>query len=160
MHSFTVESIILLSFPFLQDLAARNIMVSQDEICKVGDFGLLRELPKDSEIYVATSKIFLPIKWMAPESLPPARRFSTASDVWSFGVLMWEMNNPTQTPYKGLGNLEYGLGVKDGLRLDIPDAYPPTVASIMKACWQHNPSKRPSFLLIASLLTSEFYGAQ
>ena len=78
-------------------------MVSQDEICRVDDFGLLRELPKDS--YVATSKKFLPIKWMAPESLPLARRFSTASDVWSFGVLMWEMNNPTQTPYKDLDNL-------------------------------------------------------
>ena len=73
---------------------------------------------------------------------------------------MWEMNNPTQTPYKGLDNLEYGLGVKDGLRQDIPAEYLPTVASIMKACWQDNPSKRPSFLLIALLLTSEFYGAQ
>lgn len=134
-------------------------MVSQEEICKVGDFGLLRELPKDTEVYVSTSQTFLPIKWMAPESLPPDRRFSTASDVWSYGVLMWEMINPSEMPYKGMSNLDYAFQVKDGMRLTIPLAYPPTVKSIMKACWQHNPSKRPSFLLIASLLTSEFYGA-
>lgn len=134
-------------------------MVGQDEICKVGDFGLLRELPKDTEIYVATSRTFLPIKWMAPESLPPDKQFSTASDVWSFGIVMWEMINPTETPYKELSNMDYAFQVKDGMRLTIPKAYPPTVASIMKACWQHNPSKRPSFLLIASLLTSVFYGA-
>ena len=60
----------------------------------------------------------------------------------------------------GRYHIRFGLGVKDGLRRDIPAEYPPTVASIMKACWQHNPSKHPSFLLIASLLTSEFYGAQ
>lgn len=135
-------------------------MVTEEEICKVGDFGLLRELPKDTEIYVATSKIFLPIKWMAPECLPPDRKFSTASDVWSFGVLMWEMIYPTVTPYKDMSNMDYAFQVKEGMRLAIPAAYPPTIVSIMKACWQHHAQKRPSFLLIASLLTSEFYGGQ
>ena len=127
-------------------------MVSQDEICKVGDFGLLRELPKDVEIYVAKTKVALPIRWMAPESLM-RKEFSPATDVWSFGIVMWEMYNPKGKPYKGMNNTQVAVSVNQGVRLSIPEAYPPTVISIMKACWQHSPSKRPSFLLISSLLT-------
>ena len=127
-------------------------MVSQDEICKVGDFGLLRELPKDVEIYVAKTKVALPIRWMAPESLM-RKEFSPATDVWSFGIVMWEMYNPKGKPYKGMNNTQVAVNVNQGVRLPIPEAYPPTVISIMKACWQHSPSKRPSFLLISSLLT-------
>ena len=84
-----------------QDLAARNVMVDKDEICKVGDFGLLRELPKDEDIYVATTKMPFPIRWMAPESLMK-KEFSPASDVWSFGVVMWEMFSPREKPYDGM----------------------------------------------------------
>lgn len=73
-------------------------MVSHDEVCKVGDFGLLRELPKDEEIYVSVTKS-APIRWMAPESLE-RREFSTASDVWSYGVLLWEICQPTKLPYE------------------------------------------------------------
>ena len=127
-------------------------MVSHDEICKVGDFGLLRELPKDVEIYVAQTKVAFPIRWMAPESLM-RKEFSPATDVWSFGVVMWEMYNPKGKPYKGMNNTQVAVGVNQGLRLSIPEDYPPTVVSIMKACWQLSPSKRPSFLLISSLLT-------
>ena len=132
-------------------------MVSQEEICKVGDFGLLREIPKDVEIYVATTKVAFPIRWMAPESLMK-KEFSPASDVWSFGVVMWEMYNPKGKPYKGMDNMEIAIKVNEGMRLPIPEPYPPTIVSIMKACWQHSPSKRPSFLLIASLLTNVCFG--
>lgn len=76
-------------------------MVGRDEVCKVGDFGLLRELPKDEEIYVSTSRAPAPIRWMAPESLE-RREFSTASDVWSYGILLWEMYQPSLLPYKVL----------------------------------------------------------
>ena len=127
-----------------QDLAARNIMVSEDEICKVGDFGLLREIPKDADIYVSQTKTKFPIRWMAPESLM-RKEFSPASDVWSFGVIMWEMYNPSELPYKGMNNLQVAVGVNQDLRLPIPEVYTPTVAKIMKACWQQSPSKRPSF---------------
>ena len=127
-------------------------MVSQDEICKVGDFGLLRELPKDVDIYVAKTKVAFPIRWMAPESLM-RKEFSPATDVWSFGVVMWEMYNPKVKPYKGMNNTQVAVNVNQGMRLSIPEEYPPIVISIMKACWQHHPSKRPSFLLISSLLT-------
>ena len=135
-------------------------MVSEDEICKVGDFGLLRELPKDDKIYVAKSQVAFPIRWMAPESLMK-KEFSPASDVWSFGVLMWEMHNPRNLPYgKSMDNTQVAVGVNHDLRLHIPEVYPPTVARIMKACWQQSPSKRPSFLLIASLLTKVCFGAE
>ena len=132
-------------------------MVGEAEICKVGDFGLLRELPKDKAVYVATTKVPVPTRWMAPES-HWKKEFSPATDVWSFGVVMWEMYNPTELPYKELNNPEVSASVCMGTRLDIPKSYPPTVASIMKACWQHDSSKRPSFLLIAMLLTNVVFG--
>ena len=97
--------------------------------------------------------------WMAPESLMK-KEFSPASDVWSFGVIMWEMYNPSELPYKGMDNMQVAVGVNQHLRLPIPEAYPSTVVKIMKACWQHSPSKRPSFLLVASLLTNIYFGAE
>ena len=132
-------------------------MVDQDEICKVGDFGLLREIPKDANIYVSKTKMAFPIRWMAPEC-HLRKEFSPATDIWSFGVVMWEMYNPTELPYKGLSNPEVSANICMGTRLEIPKAYPPTVARIMKACWQLEPAKRPSFLLIAMLLTNVVFG--
>ena len=88
-----------------QDLAARNILVGDNELCKVADFGLLRELPKDDSIYHSQTNIPCPIRWMPPESISD-RQFSTASDVWSFGILIWEMFNPGKLPYEKLGNFE------------------------------------------------------
>lgn len=124
----------------------------------MGDFGLLRELPQGEAIYVAKSDVPPPVKWMAPESLEDGE-FSTASDVWSFGVVMWEMNNPHETPYGNIicDSLRLVMKIARGTRLSIPESYPPTVAKIMKACWHHNPAKRPSFLLISSLLTSHAF---
>ena len=133
-------------------------MVGHDEICKVGDFGLLQELPKDADVYVASSELSFPIRWMAPESLSK-REFSPATDVWSFGVVMWEMFNPTEIPYADMNNIEVAVNVSQGMRLAIPEPYPPTVVRIMKACWQEIPSKRPSFMLIALLLTNAHFGA-
>ena len=132
-------------------------MVGEDETCKVGDFGLSRELPEDAATYIETTRLAIPTQWMAPES-HWKKEFSPATDVWSFGVVMWEMYNPTELPYKGLSNPEVAANVCMGTRLDIPSAYPPTVADIMKACWQRDSSKRPSFLLIAMLLTSVVFG--
>lgn len=128
-------------------------MVSQNEICKVGDFGLLRELPKDNEIYVAKADVPLPVKWMAPESLKK-KEFSTASDVWSFGILMWEMYHPSETPYGDIDTFSLLMNIAEGMRLPVPEEYPTTIAKIMKACWHQDPTKRPSFLFISSLLTT------
>ena len=131
-------------------------MVGYDEICKVGDFGLLREITDNLEIYVSKTGTAFPIRWMAPESLM-RKEFSPASDVWSFGIVMWEIYNPSELPYKGLNNMEVIIRVIHGTQLTIPESYPSTVVRIMKACWEHNPLKRPSFLLIASLLSTLVY---
>ena len=143
----------------MQDLAARNIMVGcagPDEICKVGDFGLLREIPQGAAVYVSSRDVPLPMRWMAPESLED-HEFSTASDVWSFGVVLWEMYNPKEIPYDNIkikDATSLAMKVGRGLRLAIPEEYPSKVERIMKACWQENPTKRPSFIFIAQLLTS------
>lgn len=137
-----------------QDLAARNILVGENELCKVADFGLLRELPMDDSIYKSTSSTPCPIRWMAPESLSK-RQFSIASDVWSYGVLVWEMFNPKRLPYHGMDNFQVATRVSQGYRMPIPRGCPPVVARVVKACWHSEPRKRPSFLLIATLLSTK-----
>lgn len=129
-------------------------MVDDQKTCKVADFGLLREIPKDDSIYQSKmdSDTPLPIRWMAPESLRH-RKFSPASDVWSFGVLLWEMYYPRKLPYAELGMDQISFQLHSGHRLSIPPAYPSIVARVMKACWQKEPEKRPSFQLISSVLT-------
>ena len=125
------------------------------ETCKISDFGLLREIPKDDSIYVSKQGGPVPVRWMAPESLSK-REFSTASDVWSYGVLLWEMRYPTVIPYPEIkGNMEVATQVTDGLRLTIPYDYPDVVQRIIKASWHKEASKRPSFLLISNLLSNE-----
>lgn len=76
----------------------------------MSDFGLLRELPRDDSIYHMTTSVPCPVRWMAPESIEQ-RDFSPASDVWSFGILQWEMFNPNKMPYQNLGNIEVAMKV-------------------------------------------------
>lgn len=125
------------------------------EVCKVSDFGLLREIPEDDSIYVADQPSPVPVRWMAPESLS-SRHFSPASDVWSFGILQWELMNPSRKPYEEVKtNFECAIKVTQGYRLVIPEEYPESVQKIMKSCWNTEPTKRPSFFLISSILSDE-----
>jgi serine/threonine protein kinase len=95
-------------------------LVGTEEICKVGDFGLLRELPEGAKVYVSKSELPLPLRWMAPESLED-NKFSTPSDVWSFGVVMWEMDNPSEIPFSDINDAaRLGKKLAKGLRLQIP----------------------------------------
>lgn len=136
----------------MQDLAARNIMVGDNEVCKVADFGLLRELDDYQEVYTSSNISLCPLRWMAPESVEHMQ-FSTASDVWSYGILLWEMFNPTEIPYPDLRDAQFIAKVVQGHTLSIPVQCPPTVAKIMKSCWNLIPSNRPSFAFISLLLT-------
>ena len=134
-----------------QDLAASNVLVDKDRRCKVSDFGLLREVPKDDRVYVSQGDGSSPLRWMAPESITD-NIFSTASDVWSFGVLQWEMYFPDQTPYPDMTTRQMVVKVTGGYRLATPRGSPPLIARIMRACWLQNPKDRPTFLRISNLL--------
>ena len=139
----------------IQDLAARNVLVDENKTCKVSDFGLLREVPKDNNIYVSTYQGPSPLRWMPPESIKD-KIFSPASDVWSYGILQWEMFYPEKIPYDNMEDMQVIVKVAEGYRMPIPRGCPGLAAKIMRACWQHEPRKRPSFLLISNLLTQAF----
>ncbi len=118
-------------------------MGSNGETCKVSDFGLLRKLPSDSTYYFQAKSDKCPIRWMAPESLKD-NKFSTASDVWSYGIVLWEMFKPQHIPFHEFGNVQVAVKVSCGERLTIPDNCPPSIGRIMNSCWQEK-SRRPTF---------------
>eukprot|EP00063_Salmo_salar_P030102 XP_014004937.1 PREDICTED: focal adhesion kinase 1-like isoform X1 [Salmo salar] len=125
-----------------RDIAARNVLVSSVDCVKLGDFGLSRYM-EDSSYYKA-SKGKLPIKWMAPESIN-FRRFTSASDVWMFGVCMWEILIYGVKPFQGVKNNDVIGRIENGERLAMPHNCPPTLYSLMTKCWAYDPSKRPCF---------------
>ncbi|KAL5457377.1 hypothetical protein EMCRGX_G034628 [Ephydatia muelleri] len=137
-----------------RDLAARNVLVGENEVCKVADFGLLRELSEENSIYQSTANAPSPVRWMAPESIKD-RTFSAASDVRSYGVLMWEMFNPDKKPYDTLSNMECAIALLNGTHLPTPSSAPSTVARLMKSCWHKQPERRPSFLVISTILIAK-----
>ncbi|XP_077991126.1 focal adhesion kinase 1-like isoform X2 [Glandiceps talaboti] len=125
-----------------RDIAARNVLVSSADDVKLGDFGLSRWVEDQS--YYKASKGKLPIKWMAPESIN-FRRFTTASDVWMFGVCMWEIIMLGVKPFQGVKNNDVIGKIENGERLAMPEGCPPTLYSVMTLCWSYEPSKRPPF---------------
>lgn len=134
----------------LQDLAARNVLVSLNETCKVADFGLLR--PLDDGCYLMSGASKVPIRWCAPECLK-TRKFYPASDVWSYGIVLWEMAHPTDVPYQECYDYEVAGKIVGGEKMNTPKHYPETVQKIIRACWCYKPDKRPSFRYITMLLT-------
>nr|KAG5701159.1 hypothetical protein BaRGS_023268 [Batillaria attramentaria] len=125
-----------------RDIAARNVLVSSHDSVKLGDFGLSRWVEEQS--YYKASKGKLPIKWMAPESIN-FRRFTTASDVWMFGVCIWEILMYGVKPFQGVKNNDVIGKIEAGERLPLPLGCPPSLYNLMCVCWQYEPSKRPSF---------------
>nr|XP_011413792.2 focal adhesion kinase 1 isoform X9 [Crassostrea gigas] len=125
-----------------RDIAARNVLVSSHDCVKLGDFGLSRVV--DEQSYYKASKGKLPIKWMAPESIN-FRRFTTASDVWMFGVCMWEILMYGIKPFQGVKNNDVIGKIENGERLPLPQECPPSLYNLMCQCWSYEPSKRPSF---------------
>ncbi|XP_012688356.2 protein tyrosine kinase 2aa isoform X20 [Clupea harengus] len=134
-----------------RDIAARNVLVSSADCVKLGDFGLSRYM-EDSSYYKA-SKGKLPIKWMAPESIN-FRRFTSASDVWMFGVCMWEILMFGIKPFQGVKNNDVIGRIENGERLAMPPNCPPTLYSLMTKCWAYDPSKRPRFTELKTQLST------
>ncbi|VEN35224.1 unnamed protein product [Callosobruchus maculatus] len=133
-----------------RDIAARNVLVSTDKCVKLADFGLSRWMGDDQSYYKA-SKGKLPVKWMSPESIN-FRRFTTASDVWMFGVCIWEILMYGVKPFQGVKNNDVIGKIENGERLALPPNCPPRLYSLMSQCWSYEPSKRPSFKDIKEIL--------
>ncbi|XP_066434850.1 focal adhesion kinase 1 isoform X6 [Eleutherodactylus coqui] len=134
-----------------RDIAARNVLVSTTDCVQLGDFGLSRYM-EDSTYYKA-SKGKLPIKWMAPESIN-FRRFTSASDVWMFGVCMWEILMYGVKPFQGVKNNDVIGRIENGERLPMPPNCPPTLYSLMTKCWAYDPSRRPRFTELKAQLST------
>ncbi|KAJ0182393.1 hypothetical protein K1T71_001762 [Dendrolimus kikuchii] len=136
-----------------RDLAARNCMVAGDLTVKVGDFGMTRDI-YETDYYRKGTKGLLPVRWMSPENLKDGV-FSSNSDVWSYGVVLWEMATLAMQPYQGLSNEQVVRYVVEGGVMERPEHCPDRLYELMRACWAHRPHQRPSFLqLVADLAPS------
>ncbi|XP_035892769.1 uncharacterized protein LOC118503516 isoform X5 [Anopheles stephensi] len=132
-----------------RDIAARNVLVSSPTCIKLADFGLSRWVEDQS--YYTSTKGMLPIKWMAPESIN-FRRFTTASDVWMFGVCTWEILMLGIKPFQGVKNCDVIGKLENGERLPLPPNCPPRLYSLMSQCWSLEPHKRPNFKSVKETL--------
>lgn len=135
-----------------RDLAARNCLVSDDHLVKVADFGLTRHV-KLGDIYTAKVGAKFPIKWTAPEGLE-FNKFTSKSDVWSFGVLLWEMATYGMAPYPGTEISEVFETLKTGHRMGRPSGCPDPVYQLMRQCWSWEPADRPTFWELHNQLQS------
>eukprot|EP00117_Sycon_ciliatum_P044600 scpid29783/ scgid2383/ Tyrosine-protein kinase Mer; Proto-oncogene c-Mer; Receptor tyrosine kinase MerTK len=135
-----------------RDLAARNCMLNSDMVVKVGDFGLGRDV-QDESYYKVSTEFMLPVKWMALESLQ-YYKFTTQSDVWSYGIVLWELMSLGQVPYAGVANHEILEHLSEGNRLVQPKSCPDRVYSLMLNCWAGDALDRPLFSQILAALRS------
>ncbi len=166
------------------DLACRNILISEDGSAKISDFGLAKNMYGELNVYKKTTNAPLPLKWMAPESISDLA-FSTYSDIWSYGIALWEMFSLGRTPYPGF---EVSLGLKllnfshkthfkggyrpqeqllqrlmNGERMKCPEYAPPDVYMVMLDCWRKEPTERISFqriVLVLEELQRSYTGGQ
>ncbi|KAM6983424.1 platelet-derived growth factor receptor beta-like [Tautogolabrus adspersus] len=142
-----------------RDLAARNVLVCEGKMLKVCDFGLARDLKKEQD-YIARGNSFLPVKWMSPESIFQ-NIYSSQSDVWSYGVLLWEIFSLGVSPYPDLPmTQEFFSALKRGYRMSQPDHAPQNIFDLMKLCWEEKPESRPAFSSLAvsvgNMLTEDY----
>ncbi|XP_058245055.1 fibroblast growth factor receptor 1-A isoform X6 [Hemibagrus wyckioides] len=126
-----------------RDLAARNVLVTEDNVMKIADFGLARDI-HHIDYYKKTTNGRLPVKWMAPEALFD-RIYTHQSDVWSFGVLLWEIFTLGGSPYPGVPVEELFKLLKEGHRMDRPSTCTHELYMMMRDCWHAAPSQRPTF---------------
>ena len=137
-----------------RDLAARNCLVGEGLVIKISDFGLTRDV-YSNEYWAAneTERMLpLPIRWMAPESIT-THRFTTQTDVWSYGVLLWEIFTFGKMPHYLMSNLEVMEGVAQGLHPTPPEGCPVVISSLMLSCWEYLPDVRITFDEIVETLS-------
>uniref|UniRef100_A0A2K6U7A9 Tyrosine-protein kinase n=1 Tax=Saimiri boliviensis boliviensis TaxID=39432 RepID=A0A2K6U7A9_SAIBB len=135
-----------------RDLAARNCLVTEKNVLKISDFGMSRE--EADGVYASSGGLRqVPVKWTAPEALNYGR-YSSESDVWSFGILLWETFSLGASPYPNLSNQQTREFVEKGGRLPCPELCPDAVFRLMEQCWAYEPGQRPSFSTIYQELQS------
>ncbi|KAM5159498.1 ephrin type-A receptor 5 isoform 7-T7 [Callospermophilus lateralis] len=134
-----------------RDLAARNILINSNLVCKVSDFGLSRVLEDDPEAAYTTRGGKIPIRWTAPEAIA-FRKFTSASDVWSYGIVMWEVVSYGERPYWEMTNQDVIKAVEEGYRLPSPMDCPVALYQLMLDCWQKDRNSRPKFDEIVNML--------
>uniref|UniRef100_UPI003AAB6E44 ephrin type-B receptor 4b-like n=1 Tax=Centroberyx gerrardi TaxID=166262 RepID=UPI003AAB6E44 len=136
-----------------RDLAARNILVNSNLVCKVSDFGLSRFLTENSSDPTNTSSLGgkIPIRWTAPEAIA-YRKFTSASDAWSYGIVMWEVMSYGERPYWDMSNQDVINAIEQDYRLPPPPDCPSSLHSLMLDCWQKERANRPRFCAVVSAL--------
>jgi serine/threonine protein kinase len=135
-----------------RDVAARNCLVGHDSVIKIADSGLSRRLASSDDYYHVQTKGKLPVRWMAVESLE-FRKFSSKSDVWSFGVVLWElMTFGTVKPFRGVQAHAIAEHLRNGRRLACPRGCPDEMYTLMKRCWHMDARHRPTFAALCDTL--------
>ncbi|KAL1132441.1 hypothetical protein AAG570_010396 [Ranatra chinensis] len=137
-----------------RDLAARNCLVGEDTIVKISDFGMSRE---EEEYIVSDGMKQIPIKWTAPEALNFGK-YTSLCDVWSYGVLCWEIFAKGGTPYPGLTNSQARENIDAGYRMPPADGTPDVLYRLMLRCWDYQPENRPHFNQILTIVDALYTG--
>ncbi|XP_061681471.1 tyrosine-protein kinase ZAP-70 [Syngnathoides biaculeatus] len=139
-----------------RDLAARNVLLVNRHFAKISDFGLSKALGADSEYYKARSTGPWPLKWYAPECIN-FRKFSSKSDVWSFGITMWEAFSYGGKPYKKMKQAEVNSFLESGKRLACPAKCPDRMYALMQECWTYKHEDRPDFKKVEESMRAYHY---
>lgn len=139
-----------------RDLAARNVLLVTQHYAKISDFGLSKALRADENYYKAQTHGKWPVKWYAPECIN-YYKFSSKSDVWSFGVLMWEAFSYGQKPYRGMKGSEVTAMLEKGERMGCPAGCPREMYDLMNLCWTYDVENRPGFTAVELRLRNYYY---
>lgn len=134
-----------------RDLAARNVLVNSQLVCKIADFGLSREIESTTEGAYTTRGGKIPVRWTAPEAIA-FRKFTSASDVWSLGIVCWEVMSFGERPYWNWSNQDVIKSIEKGYRLPSPMDCPEAIYQLMLDCWQKERTHRPAFISIVKTL--------
>uniref|UniRef100_A0A7N6AAP7 receptor protein-tyrosine kinase n=1 Tax=Anabas testudineus TaxID=64144 RepID=A0A7N6AAP7_ANATE len=141
-----------------RDLAARNILLTEGRVAKICDFGLARDITTDSN-YVVKGNARLPVKWMSPESIFECV-YTFESDVWSYGILLWEIFSLGNSPYPGMPvDAKFYKLIKEGYRMDAPEFAPSEMYQIMRSCWEADPFNRPPFRKVVERIEQQLSDA-
>ncbi|XP_069579230.1 tyrosine-protein kinase SYK isoform X1 [Brachyistius frenatus] len=139
-----------------RDLAARNVLLVTQHYAKISDFGLSKAVAEEQNYYKAKGHGKWPVKWYAPECINYFK-FSSKSDVWSFGVLMWEAFSLGQKPYKGMKGNDVMQMIESGQRMDSPLNCPDEMYELMRTCWTYRTDERPGFSIVEPRLRDYYY---